>query len=202
MDIRKFFDSIDQKILFKLITRKIKDQSVLYIFWQILQSYETTPGKGLPIGNLTSQYFANYYLTFADRFLKQKYSVPAMVRYMDDICVWSDDKAQLLKVREAFILFVQNQLKLQLKISFINGTGQGLSFLGYRLFPHGVRLNKRSKNRFKNRWKQYHDFLNRGKWTQEEFQAHMLPLLAFAQYADTKSLRKQHLEYSLLKENL
>ena len=189
MDIRKFFDSIDHSTLLELLSRKIKDQPLLHIFRQLLQSYETSPGKGLPIGNLTSQYFANYYLVFADRYLKQQHRVPTMVRYMDDICVWSDEKPQLLEARQDFTLFLHDRLQLQLKISFINRTEQGLSFLGYRLFPHVVRLNKRSKDRFKSRWEQYHALLSRGSWTQEDYQRHILPLLAFARYADTKYLR-------------
>ena len=88
MDIRKYFDSVDQCVLLELLARKSKDAAVQRMFGQILASYETAPGRGLPIGNLTSQHFANFYLDPLDRFVKERLRCRAYVRYMDDFVVW------------------------------------------------------------------------------------------------------------------
>ena len=80
MDVRKYFDSVDQRVLLDLLGRKFKDAAVLGLFRQILASYQTAPGCGLPIGNLTSQHFANFYLAPLDRFIKEHLRCRAYVR--------------------------------------------------------------------------------------------------------------------------
>jgi len=87
MDIRKYFDSIDHETLRALLGRKFKDPELLRLVDRILASYQTAPGRGLPIGNLTSQHFANFYLAPLDRFLKEELRRGAYVRYMDDFVV-------------------------------------------------------------------------------------------------------------------
>lgn len=191
LDIRKYFDSIDHEILFKLIQRKIKDRYVLQIFRKILLSYETTAGKGLPIGSLTSQYFANYYLSFADRYIQQELKIQAYARYMDDMVLWSNDKSILVNAKEKITEFLMDELSLCLKTNTLNSNIHGLSFLGYRVFNDKTTLNRRSKNRFIEKAKQYENNLNTNKWTQEEYQRHILPLLAFTSHAETKGLREK-----------
>jgi len=191
LDMRKYFDSIDHQILLELLSRRFKDWRLMEIFEQIIASYHTAIEKGIPIGNLTSQYFANYYLAYADRYVKQELKIPAAVRYMDDVVLWSNDKAELLTVQKKLTIFLKDKLQLSLKISFLNRSQQGLSFLGYRIFPNCVRLNIRSKKRFKDKMKSYHQNLQKAIWTQEEYQRHILPLLAFTQYAATKTLRQE-----------
>ena len=73
MDIRKYFDSIDHHILLRMLHRRFKDPILMSIFEQIIRSYQVSPGKGVPIGNLTSQYFANHYLALLDHFVKGIY---------------------------------------------------------------------------------------------------------------------------------
>jgi hypothetical protein len=84
MDVRKYFDSVPHRTLEGLLARKFKDPAVLALFGAILASYETTPGRGLPIGNLTSQHFANFYLGRLDRFVKEVLQCLAYVRYSGD----------------------------------------------------------------------------------------------------------------------
>lgn len=189
LDIRKYFDSIDHDILFELLRRKFKDRNLLQIFKKIIKSYETTAGKGVPIGNLTSQYFANYYLSFADRFIKSDLKIRYYVRYMDDMVLWSNDKNELLIARDKITGFLANELGLDVKIFVLNSNLHGLSFLGYRLFEDKVLLNKRSKKRFVEKAKKYEYYLRRMIWTQEEYQRHILPLISFTRYAKSKGLR-------------
>lgn len=92
MDVRKYFDSIDHRILMNLLARRFKDAMLLRLFSKLIDSYSVTTGKGLPMGNLSSQYFANHYLAVADHYLKEKLKVKAVIRYMDDIVIWDNNK--------------------------------------------------------------------------------------------------------------
>jgi RNA-directed DNA polymerase len=148
LDVRKYFESIDHAILKQQLHRLIKDQSLLLIFEQIIDSYSTAAGKSLPIGNLTSQYFANHYLSLADHYLKEVLRSPAYVRYMDDMVLWHHDKEALLEIGYRFQAYLANELQLQLKPFCLNESRKGLPFLGYLLFPGSVRLARRSKKRF------------------------------------------------------
>lgn len=191
LDIRKYFDSIDHDVLFGLLYRKFKDRHLLQVFKKIINSYKTEVGKGLPIGNLTSQYFANYYLSFADRYIQQELKISDYVRYMDDMVLWSCDKEKLLVARDKLVVFLHDTLSLKLKTSILNNNEQGLSFIGYRIYHNKTTLNRRSKKRFAEKAKKYEDNLVSFNWTQEEYQRHILPLIAYAKHAETKGLREK-----------
>ncbi len=194
LDVRKYFDSIDHAILKSMLANRFKDKVLLQIFFQIIDSYQTLEGKGLPIGNLTSQYFANHYLALADHYIKEKLQAAAYVRYMDDMVIWSNDKNLLLKIGNGFKSFIETQLSLTLKPFCLNSTYKGLPFLGYMLFPKSVLLNNSSRKRFKAKLKQYTYKLNNAEWSQSEYQAHVLPLIAFAKHANTYYLRRNYNE--------
>lgn len=102
LDVRKYFESIDHTILKQQLRRLFKDQPFLLIFEQIINSYFTAEHKSVPIGNLTSQYFANHYLSVADHYVKEVLRVPAYVRYMDDMVLWHHDKELLLEIGYRF----------------------------------------------------------------------------------------------------
>ncbi len=192
LDIRKYFDSIVHEKLISLLSRFFKDQRLLDIFTQIIFSYQTSPGKGLPIGNLTSQYFANFYLSNADHYLLESLKIPAYVRYMDDMVLWNSERNALLEKRNDFVNFINQNLGLQVKPDCLNSSEKGLPFLGYVLFENEIRLNKNSKKRFLFKSKRYNNLVNRGIWRQEEFAKHVTPLIAFTQYANTHQFRLKH----------
>ena len=194
MDIRKYFDSIDHNVLLTLLNKRFKDKKLLSIFQQIIQSYSVSAGRGVPIGNLTSQYFANFYLAFADRYLKEKIGINGYVRYMDDMILWSNNKKELLQKGRQFEKYLNVYLTLDLKVNFLNKNKQGLSFLGYRIFPNFVLLNKRSKARFKRKLKLYDYNWKYGYWTEEQYQRHLMPLFAFTEYANSYGFRKNVLK--------
>ncbi|MEI6751739.1 MAG: RNA-directed DNA polymerase [Paludibacter sp.] len=196
LDVRKYFDSIDHFILKSLLVKKTKDSKLLNVLFQIIDSYETDTGKGLPIGNLTSQYFANHYLAFADHFVSEKLRAKAYVRYMDDMVIWANDKDSLLKIGIELQQFIASELSLTLKPFCLNYTNKGLPFLGYMLFPNTILLNNNSRKRFTSKLKQYTYKLNNEVWNQIDYQAHVLPLFAFVKYADTFNLRTNKIEIS------
>lgn len=194
LDVRKYFDSIDHAILKSMLTKRFKDKLLLQIFFQIIDSYQTLEGKGLPIGNLTSQYFANHYLALADHHIKEKLQASAYVRYMDDMVIWSNDKNMLLKIGNEFQSFIESELSLSLKPFCLNSTDKGLPFLGYLLYPDNILLNRQSKKRFKSKFIRYAAMLENEVWHQSDYQAHVLPLIAFAKHANTYHLRRKYNE--------
>ena len=110
LDFRKYFDSISHEILEDLLARKFKDKTLLSILCRIIDSYQTKPDRGLPIGNLTSQYFANMYLSEVDHLAKEKMRVPVYVRYMDDIMMAANEKDVLKDYVCRLDLFAQSKL--------------------------------------------------------------------------------------------
>lgn len=191
LDVRKYFDSIDQSVLMTLLRRRFKDPFVLKAFGRIVSNYWVEKGKGLPIGNLTSQYFANHYLAYADHYLMEKLQALAYVRYMDDMVIWDNDKNKLLQTGIAFQKFIADELKLELKPFCLNSGEKGLPFCGYLLYPDMIRLTHNSRKRFVSKLNRYWRYCETEQWSQAEFQNHAIPLLAFVQHADTYGLRKK-----------
>lgn len=190
MDIHKYFDSIDHETLRGLLARKFKDPLVRGVFDRIIGSYQTAPGRGLPIGNLTSQHFANFYLAPLDRFLKETLRRGSYVRYMDDFVVWGESGSELRAVCERVREFLAAELKLELKgNTAINRTTFGMDFLGYRLFPVTVRLARRSKVRFTRKFRRYEAAERCGQWSELKLQQRMQALLAFVLPAASGAFR-------------
>ena len=195
MDIRKYFDSIDHETLRALLGRKFKEPELLRLVDRILASYQTAPGRGLPIGNLTSQHFANFYLSPLDRFLKEELRRGAYVRYMDDFVVWGESGRELREVWERVRSFLTAELKLELKANTaINRTACGMDFLGYRLFPGTMRLARRSKVRFARKFRRYEAAHRCGRWSELILQQRMTALLAFVMPAESGAFRRHVLE--------
>lgn len=149
LDIRKYFESIPQERLISRLHRLFKDPEVLHWLEKILRGHRPEEGKGLPIGSLTSQHLANFYLGPLDRFCQGHTAVKAYCRYMDDFVCWGDDKAAMIALGREIEHFVENELGLTLKHPPCpQPTGRGMDFLGYRIFPSHAELNRRSKVRY------------------------------------------------------
>jgi hypothetical protein len=195
MDIRKYFDSVDHGTLQGLLRRKFKDASVLALFDQVLASYPTAPGRGLPIGNLRSQHFANFYLSPLDRFLKEDLRRRAYVRYMDDFVVWGTSGAELRAVWREVEAFLAADLRLELKPTVaLNQTAFGMDFLGYRIFPRDLRLARRSQRRFARKFRRYEREHAEGQWTERQLQDRMQALVAFTLPARSRNWRRHVLQ--------
>jgi RNA-directed DNA polymerase len=195
LDVRKYFDSISHQVLNSLLERIFKDKTLLQIFEHIISSYSVSQACGIPIGNLTSQYFANYYLSSADHYAKEILKIPGYIRYMDDILLFDNDKSELKNKLRSFNEFVSTKLLLEFKPVVLNYTRKGVSFLGYRLFPDIIRLNNTSKRRFCKKINKYQVLLAKGIWSQSVFARHVLPLVSFTEYAQSKQLRRKMIKY-------
>ena len=191
LDVRKFFESIYHPVLKEQLNRLIKDKVVLSLFYQIIDSYTAHHERGLPIGNLTSQYFANHYLSSLDHFIKEDLGIKAYVRYMDDMVLWHDDKTVLQSAYAAIKTFVENTLASQLKPELLNYSSCGLPFLGYLIRPYLMRLSQRSKQRFIKKMTIIEQHYHSETWQESDCQRRALPLLAFIKHADTEGLRQR-----------
>jgi RNA-directed DNA polymerase len=141
LDVRKYFDSIDHDRLLELLTRRFKEVPLHTLFDRIVRSYRGSQGIGLPIGSLMSQHFANFYLGWLDRYVKEALQIRGYVRYMDDMLLWGDDRLELQRIQRECESFVSDQLKLEFKLAQIRRVEHGVSFLGCRLFPtHSFRV--------------------------------------------------------------
>jgi len=144
-DVDTFFACVDHNILFRFLTRKIRDWKYLSLCKRIIISYNPEKVKGIPLGNLTSQIFANVYLHELDYFIKQKLGIASYVRYNDDFFVVSADKDFLIKLSLEIKEFLMLKLKLSLpedKI-IIRSLSQGIDILGAVAFPYGLVPRKR-----------------------------------------------------------
>jgi retron-type reverse transcriptase len=206
-DIQKFFPSLDHEICKALVARKIKDRDVLGLVGQIIDGSNPqedvsnyfpgddlfTPGerrRGIPIGNQTSQFFANVYLDPLDHFVKDRLGIKGYVRYVDDFLVFSDDKGHLADVREQIRAFlIRLRLVLHPKKCAILPVADGIRFLGYRVFPTHRLLPKENVRRFRRRVRRMQEEYAAGRATFAEVYQRLMSWSGHAEQANTYRLR-------------
>ena len=194
-DIRKYFDSVDHNVLLGLVRRKIKDEKVLELVERIIRNSDVSRGlacgKGLPVGNLTSQFFANVYLNPLDHFVKDFMGVKCYVRYMDDMVVFADSKAYLKGVMQKLRMFLHDELKLTLnpRSTFLNSRRNGLPFLGFRIFPRLIRVKRENLKRVKGKLKKRKRELRKGHITEDHFVMSARSMFDHLGFADSFQLR-------------
>ncbi|MCR4307926.1 MAG: reverse transcriptase/maturase family protein [Candidatus Berkelbacteria bacterium] len=137
MDIKKFFDSIDHEVLLELLRERLADERLLQLLKLIIESFHFSSGKGMPLGNLTSQLFANVYMDPLDKFVNHELRIKYYLRYADDFVILSTDPDYLLGCLVELNLFLKERLKLQIhpnKVS-LRKLSQGIDFVGYIALP-------------------------------------------------------------------
>jgi retron-type reverse transcriptase len=208
-DIKKYFPSIDHEILKGLIRRKIKCPDTLWLIDAIIDNsneqetvIEYFPGddllaplerrKGLPIGNLTSQFYANIYLSGFDHFIKEKLEVAKYVRYVDDFALFSDDRDFLAEARSKIEEYL---VKLRLKIHPIKSqlfeTKHSSTFLGFRILPDRIRVRNSNLHRGRRRLRRLQLEYARGKISWSKVSQSLQSWVAHLEHGDTWQLRKQ-----------
>ncbi len=150
-DLKKYFDNIDQHILFRIIKRETDLHAELFeAIRKIIFSYSFSyPGKGIPLGNVTSQIFANIYLNILDQYVKNELKCRYYVRYNDDIVIASGNIKELVDVRDKIIKFVRDELLLEIPIAktSIRKIGWGVDFLGYNILTRVALLRDKTKHK-------------------------------------------------------
>ncbi len=194
-DIKHFFDTVDHQVLMVCIKKKIKDGKVLELIQKILDNHTTQTGKGMPIGNLTSQFFANLYLNELDYFVKHELKVKFYIRYVDDFVLLDKSKEKLEKVKTQINEFLNTiNLKLHPEKSQIYPLHKGVKFLGFRMFYHYKLLNKRNVRKMKYRLKEFEKLYKESKVSENDIYRSLVSWFGYAQQADTYNIRKDILK--------
>ena len=189
MDITKYFQNIDKKILWEILKRKIKDRKLLWITREIILSTEGM--KGLPLGNYTSQMFANIYLNKLDQYVKHKLKCKYYFRYMDDMVILCKNKEMAQRILKEISSFLDEKLKLTLNSKTkIFKNAQGVNFCGYKINEHRLKIRNTSKYRMKRKLKKYTRLLKEGEMTLTDIQRSIAGWLGYVKHADSYNLRK------------
>jgi retron-type reverse transcriptase len=213
-DLRQFFPSVDHAILRDILARKIADADVMWLVDRILEGgvgvlddeydmvwfpgddlFAATRDRGLPIGNLTSQFWANCYLNPLDHFIKRELRCckqrGGYLRYVDDFALFSNHKRQLWEWKEAIVDFLARlRLTLHQRESTVYPVTNGIPFLGFRIYPTHRRLKRRNGVAFARRLRAGCAALARGELTQEQLNQQVQGWVAHAAHGDTYRLRR------------
>jgi len=196
-DIKKYFASLDHDVLKAQMTRVVKDPEVRQILLDCIDSFSTPgrPGKGVPLGNQTSQWFGVYYLDPIDRFIKEVLGVKHYIRYMDDLLLLHHDKEflqnALVQIRE----LIEGKCKLELNHrTQITPVRSGVEFLGWRFYLSETgkvirKLKPQSKQRYKRRIKQLQEDYAAGKIDYDKVKNCLASLDGHLQYGHTYRLK-------------
>ena len=188
-DIYHFYPSIDQTILYEMLSNKFKDEQLCWLIKDIIYSFPG--GKNVPIGNYTSQWFGNYYLTILDNYVKQELHIKDYIRYCDDFLLFSDDKKYLHECRKKIENFIWEKLKLIYSKSDVFNTKQGVDFCGYRHFNNYILVRKSTAQREIRKIKNLLPKLESGLISKEKALAQVDSIYGWIAHANSYNLRKK-----------
>lgn len=195
IDIDGYFPAINHQILHRVLMRKFKGKEISRQFWRILQVYESTPACGLPIGALTSQYFANDFLDQLDRQLSENRHVRAYVRYMDDMLWWCDTKQTAIKILAETDEYLTDERGLRIKPNVqIQRSQKGVSYCGYRILQDSIRLSRRRKKRYQERRLYWENEYQQGRINALQLQSAYAAVHSITVGTDSLQWRKQNLQ--------
>lgn len=188
-DIRRYFPSIDHAILKRLLRRKIGCPDTLWLIDRFIDTVEEP--TGLPIGNQTSQFFANVYLNGFDHFIQETLRHHAYVRYVDDFALLADDKRTLWEARDAVSRYLRDELALDLHPvkQSVAPVSEGAPFLGYRVFPDHRLLGRASAVRFARKLQKMQSQYRSRTIGLHKIGCRILAWLGHAGHADTHGLK-------------
>lgn len=201
LDIKKHFENIDHQVLLSILTKLIKDHKLIKLLEKIIGNNPPfhQPGKGLPIGSLTSQHFANLYLNEMDQFCKHVLKTKKYIRYMDDIIIFSDCKSTLWEFHYEIKNYVEKKLHLELKKSAtkLSSCEDGVSFLGHRIFPGLIRLNRKKLVKMRSRWSLLEEQFSHGYIDENMYSESLRGIFSAISVGNTLKLRLSMLEKSM-----
>ena len=191
LDVRHYFETVPRRLMHQKLERLFGEVELLRLWWQMIDSHRPGSERGMPIGALTSQYLANFYLGFLDRHIKETLRARAYARYMDDMVLWSDDRQELREWLSSIANFASAELGLELKPAEMNRTQHGMDFLGFRFHPGWVGLARSSRRRLRLRLKSFQEGLAAGDFSESEAQDRMTSCLSATLPARCLRYRRQ-----------
>lgn len=209
IDVSKYYASVNHQLLYALLQKRILDPQLLHVLQQIIDSFESgatydhlfladsyyhTKGpRGIPIGNLTSQLFANIYLHELDMYVKQKLKIRYYARYMDDILFFGVNKAEVTARKDAITRYLYERLYLTAhpKKTRIYPSCNGVDFVGFVIYPHRIRLRASTVRAFRHRYRHTLAAVARGTLEPEKAASSLASWKAHASFAHATGLIKQ-----------
>ena len=190
MDIRKYFQNIDKDILMSILKRKVKEEKLVKLLEKIV--YSNSGKKGLPIGNYTSQIFANIYLNEIDQYIKHELKVKYYFRYMDDSVLFVKTKKEAIELLEK----IKNYLKIKLELELNDKTqifksSQGVNFCGYKINEYRLKLRDRGKKAIKQKVRHLKEEVKKGNISSKEASRFICGHLGYMKYANTRNLEEK-----------
>ena len=193
-DVRRYFDSVDHAILMALLRRRLANRALLDLIARIVGSYETDSRKGLPIGALTSQHFANFYLGRLDRLLADSSDVLGQARYMDDLVWFCASREEAKRTLERARAFAKAELELELKPdASVQRSDRGVPFCGFRVLPRRLRMSRRRKRRYSAARRRHERDFELGGIRAGELQRGFDSAVAITAHADAWAFRRNEL---------
>ena len=191
-DIRKFFDSVDQNILLEFIKKKIQDNNAIWLVEKIIKSYHKENNKGLPLGNVSSQLFANIYLNEFDQFIKHKLKARYYIRYCDDFVILGKNQEDLTNLISLINNFLKDKLKLALHFDkmVIRRHRQGIDFLGYVSLPYCRVLRTKTKKRILKKIKKKYQELQVNLISEQSFNQSLQSYLGVLKHCKGYKIKK------------
>ena len=188
-DIKKFFDSVDQAKLIEILRRKIKDEKVIWLVIKVLKNFDNKI-KGMPLGNMTSQFLANLYLNDLDHFAKHRLKMKHYIRYVDDFVIFHKDRKVLEDCKDKIQKYLMNlRIELHPDKSKIFPLYKGVDFLGFKIFYHYKRARKRNVKNFKRRLEKLEKDYLAGDISKSKFIASVEGWFAYVLWGNTYKLR-------------
>jgi retron-type reverse transcriptase len=190
-DVRHYFDTVDHDVLLNILEKKIKDEKIIWLIEKIIENHNEH--RGMPIGNLTSQFFANVYLNELDKFIKHKLLAKYYIRYLDDFVILHKDRYVLQRWKDKIEEFLKNELHLELhpEKSKIYALRHGINFLGFRIFYHYKLLKKSNLTLIGRKIGELHALSDDGTITKDEIQNKLDGWVAYAKHGNTYKLCKK-----------
>ncbi len=193
-DIKHYFEEVDHEVLINIIRKKIKDDRIIRLISIILANHTIMGkyGKGMPLGNLTSQFFANVYLNELDQFVKHILKVKYYIRYVDDFVILHESKEQLERWKTMIDIFLNKELKIRLhpNKSQIVKLENGIKFLGFKVFYHHKLIRKCNLNNFERRFNQMKMLFDESFLTREKVLDSIEGWMAYVFHGNTYKYRK------------
>lgn len=192
-DIKHYFDTVDHGILITIIREKIEDEELIWLIRKVLENFDSSvKGKGMPLGNYTSQFFANVYLNKLDYFIKHGLKSKYYIKYVDDFVILHRSRKRLEYFKNKIIDYLR-ELKLEIHPdkSRIEPLQKGTQFLGYRIFYNYKLLRKRNLSKFRKNLAKKLGLLQKGLIDKDQILEDLQGWFGYAQWADTYKLRRK-----------